>query len=102
MESRSQANFAIRRFLREASPIVLLVLFFGGAVGLAWKLITRPPPPRVVARPAAPPEVGFFSVAGAAVDLEVFAPDGRHTSPVAGADTSMKIALSDGHVECDN
>jgi hypothetical protein len=83
-------------------PVVLLLLLFSGAVALSWRLITRTPPPRAASRPAAPLEPGFFSVAGAAVDLEVFAPDGRHTSTTAGPDSSMKIPLSDGHVECDN
>ena len=92
----------LRRALSEAVPIVLLVLFFAGAVALSWRLITRAPAPRQSARVAAPPEPPFLSVAGSAVDLDVVAPDGRHTGTASQSDTSSKIPASDGQVECDN
>ena len=102
MGSLSQGNQALGRTLREGTAIAVLLLAFGGAVAVSWRMITRAPPPKAAARPPAPLEPGFLLVAGAAVDLEMFAPDGRHTSTQPTSDSSMKILLSDGHVECDN
>ena len=101
MESRSQGIQVWRRVAAELGPILGLLAFFGVAVAVAWRLITTMPLPKEAVRPA-PPEPPFLSVAGAAVDIELFAPDGRHTSTLSPPDTSAKIAMSDGHVECDN
>lgn len=70
------------------------------ASAIAWKMLTKPPPrekPRVLADRTGP---GFIAVAGEAVDLEIFAPDGHHTSTASQADTSMNIPQSDGSVDC--
>lgn len=101
MGSHSQGNRVLKRVAAELGPVAGLLAFFAVAVAVAWKLITSTPPPKEHAK-VTPPEPPFLSVAGAAVDLEVFAPGGRHTSTLSPPDTSMKIALSDGHVECDN
>jgi hypothetical protein len=91
-----------RRVLAEAVPIVLLVLLFTGAAALSWKLLSRPTARQQAARVVTPTEPAFFSVAGSAVDIDVFAPDGRHTATASQADSASMIPASDGHVECDN
>jgi hypothetical protein len=92
----------LRRVFAEAVPIVLLVLLFAGAAALSWKLLSRPPARQQAARVVTPTEPAFFSVAGSAVDIDVVAPDGRHTATAPQADTTKNIPASDGHVECDN
>ncbi|MBI3566932.1 MAG: hypothetical protein HY084_01850 [Gemmatimonadetes bacterium] len=79
---------------------VLLALLFGSAA-LAWKLLTRPDPrPTVVVNDAernAPP---YFSVAAAAVDLEVIAPDGRRATTIATSDSSRRLPAAETNVDC--
>jgi hypothetical protein len=103
METRSQGISAVKRLLAGALPILLLMLVFGASAAVAWKLLTTRPLPRAAAKPPPPPEPGFVSVAGAAVDLEVFAPDGKHTRTGTVVDSAAaKIPESEGRVDCDN
>ena len=93
---------SVRRFLREAIPLVVLVSGFAGAMMISWSIITRTPTAPGSKPRATPPETAFLSVAGAAVDLEVFAPDGRHTGTLGSPDSSTTIRDAQGHVDCDN
>ena len=92
----------VRRFLREAIPLVVLVAGFAGAVMVSWSVITRTPKAPDAKPRATTPEPAYLSVAGAAVDLEVFAPDGRHTGTLGTPDSSTTIRDAQGHVDCDN
>ncbi|HVT39559.1 MAG TPA: hypothetical protein VHE78_10975 [Gemmatimonadaceae bacterium] len=92
----------VGRAFSEVVPIVLLVLLFAGAAALSWTLLSRPTAREQAGRVVAPMEPGFFSVAGSAVDIDVVAPDGRHTPTASPADSASIIPASEGHVECDN
>lgn len=92
----------VRRFLREAIPLAVLVAGFAGAVMVSWSVITGTPKAPDAKPRATAPEPAFLSVAGAAVDLEVFAPDGRHTGTLGTPDSSTTIRDAQGHVDCDN
>ncbi len=75
------------------------VLGFG-----AWKLITRPkerPGQRAVRREApANDSLGFISVAGEGVDLEILAADGSRTSTAGAATAAGRVPRSDATVDC--
>jgi hypothetical protein len=75
------------------------VLGFG-----AWKVITRPkerPGQRAVRRePPANDSLGFISVAGEGVDLEIVAPDGSRTSTNGASTGPGRVPRSDATVDC--
>jgi hypothetical protein len=67
-------------------------------------LLTRPPARegQTAVRRAAPARdsVGFISVAGEGVELEVLAPDGRRTSTSEAPSSPTRIARSETQVDC--
>jgi len=70
---------------------------------LAWKFLTRPQrrpePTRLASDDRNGP--GYVTVAGAAVDVEIVAPDGRRTSTAGRAEADdQRIPDSDGAVDC--
>jgi hypothetical protein len=69
----------------------------------AWRALTRPKPRDgpAVSRPGAtgPDSVGFLSVAGEGVELEVVAPGGSRVS-TTGGEGQGKIARSESAVDC--
>jgi hypothetical protein len=81
--------------------IVLGAVVVLASAAVAWKLLTRPErrakPAPVSSERTGP---GYVTVAATAVDIEVFAPGGRHTTTASEADTSLKIPDSDGAVDC--
>lgn len=70
----------------------------------AWKAITRPKarPGQSAMRRVAPANdsLGFISVAGEGVDLEILAPDGSRTSTTGAADGPGRVPRSDATVDC--
>jgi hypothetical protein len=100
MEIESQG----KRLARRAGIGLRIVLGFGvlaGSAALAWKSLTKPEPRAkqvIVDKDKLGP--GTLTVAVAAVDLELIAPDGRrvHTSK---SDTSVAPAPgAEGRVDC--
>ena len=86
------------------------ILSFVGLVAIctalgygAWKLLTRPHKrdTETAVRRAAPPNdsLGFVSVAGEGVDLEIVAPSGMRTSTAAGV-SGARIPRSESQVDC--
>ena len=69
----------------------------------AWRKLTKPksrePAPAARVVHTGPDSVGFVSVAGEGVELEVVAPGGVRTT-TAGAEGQAKIARSDASVDC--
>jgi len=80
----------------------IAVLAVTGALGYwVWGTLTTPPRPKPVqALPSDRSGPGYFAVAGAAVDLEIVAPDGRRATTAAHSDTAGRIPGSHGSVEC--
>ena len=100
MGSVSQGIRSLRTLGGALLRIALGATVVVGATAVAWKLITLPPP-----RPKPKPPVersgpGYFTVAAAAVDVEVAAPDGRRTSTAAHADSAARIPDSEAAVDC--
>ena len=70
----------------------------------AWKALTRPKPRDAAAPPGrqhtGPDSVGFVSVAGEGVELEMLGPGGTRTSTAGGVAAQPKIAGSETSVDC--
>ena len=70
----------------------------------AWKLITRPKgrAGQSAVRRAAPANdsLGFISVAGEGVELEILAPDGSRTSTAGASGGPGQVPRSDATVDC--
>jgi hypothetical protein len=101
MEIESQG----KRLLRRAGIALRIVAGFGivaGSAALAWKGLTKPQPrpqPAFVQTDRLGP--GVLTVAVAAVDLELLAPDGRRVHTAARTDTSISPAPgAEGRVDC--
>src|ERR1019366_3919138 len=100
MKSRSQGIRMLRGAALQGVRILLGLAVIVASAAIAWKFLTAPPPrakPPVLAERTGP---GFVAGAGEAVDLEVIAPDGKHTSTAAGADSAARIPESDAQVDC--
>lgn len=85
--------------------------FFGlvalcGALGYgAWIVLTRPrarqgAPRSLSTVHTGPDSVGFVSVAGEGIELELIAPDGRRTSTSGSIAGEQRIARSEPTVDC--
>jgi hypothetical protein len=90
--------------IRSAVSFVLLLVVCGVLGYGAWLVLTRPKP-RDSAGPVrkaytGPDSVGFVSVAGEGVELELLGPGGARTSTVPGAPVQQKIAGSETSVDC--
>ncbi|HXE81992.1 MAG TPA: hypothetical protein VN513_01525 [Gemmatimonadales bacterium] len=101
MEIESQG----KRLLRRAGIGLRIVLGFGvltGSAALAWKGLTRPQPrPKQVIVDPDKLGPGLLTVAVAAVDLELIAPDGRRVHTASKTDTSITPAPgAEGRVDC--
>jgi hypothetical protein len=86
-------------------PGLVGLLLLSTALGYgAWAALTRPRqrPEQVAARRTAPANdsLGFVSVAGDGVDLEVVAPSGLRTATSAAFSTGSRIPGSDAQVDC--
>lgn len=80
----------------------LAVLAVSGVLGYwVWGALSTPPRPKPVqALPSDRSGPGYVTVAGAAVDLEIIAPDGRRATTAAHGDTTGRIPGAHGGVEC--
>lgn len=80
----------------------LAVIAVTGALGYwVWGTLSTPPRPKPAQSLASDRTgPGYLAVAGAAVDLEIVAPDGRRATTAAHADTTRRIADSHAGVEC--
>jgi hypothetical protein len=101
MEIESQG----KRFLRRAGVGLRIVLGFGvlaGSAALAWKGLTKPQPrPTQVIIQTDRIGPGVLTVAVAAVDLELIAPDGRRVHTASRRDTSISpMPGAEGRVDC--
>jgi hypothetical protein len=101
MEIESQG----KRLLRRAGVGFRIVLGFGvlaGSAALAWKALTKPQAtPRQVIVQTDRLGPGVLTVAVAAVDLELIAPDGRRVHTASRRDTSITPAPgAEGRVDC--
>ena len=101
MEIESQG----KRLLRRVGIGLRIVLGFGvltGSAALAWKGLTRPQPrPKQVIVDPDKLGPGMLTVAVAAVDLELIAPDGRRVHTASKSDTSITPAPgAEGRVDC--
>jgi hypothetical protein len=101
MEIESQGKRALRR----AGLALRIVLGFGvlaGSAALAWKGLTKPvarPRQTIVDTDRLGP--GVLTVAVAAVDLELIAPDGRRVRTASRSDTLVTPAPgAEGRVDC--
>lgn len=101
MEIESQG----KRLVRRAGIGFRIVLGFGvlgGSAALAWKALTKPqarPKQVIVQTDRLGP--GVLTVAVAAVDLELIAPDGRRVHTASKSDTSITPAPgAEGRVDC--
>ncbi|MFI5311126.1 MAG: hypothetical protein ACHQQ3_07845 [Gemmatimonadales bacterium] len=108
MGSRSQGIRLLRSAAGQGIRILLGAAVVVVASAVAWKALTAPG-----ARPKAKPPVsadrtgpGYLVVAAEAVDIDVIAPDGRHTTTgthadsAARADSTTLIPESSGTVDC--
>jgi hypothetical protein len=103
MGSHSQGIRLLRRVALQGLRIALAAAVVVASSALAWKFLTRPQrrpePTRLASDDRNGP--GYVTVAGAAVDVEVVAPDGRRTSTAGRAEAdSTRIPDSDGAVDC--
>jgi hypothetical protein len=101
MEIESQG----KRLLRRAGIGLRIVLAFGvlvGSAALAWKGLTKPQPrPAQVIVQTDRVGPGVLTVAVAAVDLELVAPDGRRVHTASRRDTSIAPSPgAEGRVDC--
>jgi hypothetical protein len=101
MEIESQG----KRLLRRAGVVLRIVLGFGvlgGSAALAWKALTKPQArAKQVIVQADRLGPGVLTVAVAAVDLELIAPDGRRVHTASRRDTSITPAPgAEGRVDC--
>lgn len=101
MEIESQG----KRLLRRAGIALRIILGFGvltGSAALAWKGLTRPQPrPKQVIVDPDKLGPGMLTVAVAAVDLELIAPDGRRVHTASKTDTAITPAPgAEGRVDC--
>ncbi|MCX5767365.1 MAG: hypothetical protein NTZ43_09110 [Gemmatimonadetes bacterium] len=101
MGNPSQGYRTIRRWARELVPALGLAGLLFGSAAVAWKLLTRPAPKAApivvdVDRNARP----YLSVAAAAVDLELIAPDGRRAVTASSLELASRVPLSDAGVDC--
>jgi hypothetical protein len=101
MEIESQG----KRLLRRAGLALRIVLGFGilvGSAALAWKGLTKPQAgPRETIVQADRLGPGVLTVAVAAVDLELIAPDGRRVHTASRSDSSITPAPgAEGRVDC--
>jgi hypothetical protein len=101
MEIESQGKRALRR----AGIGFRIVLGFGvlvGSAALAWKALTKPEPrPKQTIVDADRLGPGILTVAVAAMDLELSAPDGRIVQTAARSDTVIHPAPgAEGRVDC--
>jgi hypothetical protein len=76
-----------------------------GALGYgAWLALSKPPTRegQTAMKRVAPANdsLGFVSVAGAGVDLEIIGPDGSRTSTLADAPATDRIPNSESEVDC--
>jgi hypothetical protein len=101
MEIESQG----KRLLRRTGIALRIILGFGiltGSAALAWKGLTKPqarPKHVIVDKDKLGP--GVLTIAGAAVDLELIAPDGRRVHTASKTDTSITPAPgAEGRVDC--
>jgi len=101
MEIESQGKRLLRRTGMGLRIVVGAGLLVGSAA-LAWKGLTKPQarPKQVIVQPdrLGP---GVLTVAVAAVDLELIAPDGRRVHTASKSDTSITPAPgAEGRVDC--
>ena len=101
MEIESQG----KRLARRAGIGARIVLGFAaltGSAALAWKGLTKPEPrPKQVIVDKDRLGPGMLTVAVAAVDLELIAPDGRRVHTASKTDTSITPAPgAEGRVDC--
>lgn len=101
MEIESQG----KRLLRRAGIVLRIAAGFAvlaGSAALAWKGLTKPqarPRQTIVQTDRLGP--GVLTVAVAAVDLELIAPDGRRVHTASRRDTSITPAPgAEGRVDC--
>jgi hypothetical protein len=101
MEIESQGKRTLRRAgigLRIVAGFAILV----ASAALAWKGLTKPQPrPKQVIVQTDRLGPGVLTVAVAAVDLELIAPDGRRVHTASRSDTSITPAPgAEGRVDC--
>ena len=94
-----------KRLLRRAGialRIVLSIAVLAGSAALAWKGLTKPQPrPKQVIVQTDRLGPGVLTVAVAAVDLELIAPDGRRVHTASRRDTSITpMPGAEGRVDC--
>ncbi len=101
MEIESQGKRALRR----AGIAFRIILGFGvlaGSAALAWKSLTKPQPRQkqvIVQTDRLGP--GILTIAVAAVDLELVAPDGRRVHTAVKTDTLIRpMPGVEGRVDC--
>jgi hypothetical protein len=102
MGGLSQGIRTLRRAAATALRGLVLLGVFAGAAAIAWKLLMKPPerpkPQQLASEHSGP---GYLVVAGAAVDLELIAPDGRRVVTAIRADTEPASAAGDeAKVDC--
>ena len=94
----------VQGILRGISTFLSLVALCTALGYGAWILLSRPVKRegQTAVKRAAPPNdsLGFMSVAGEGVELEIIAPDGRKTTTNESPSTSTRIARSESAVDC--
>ncbi len=101
MEIETQRERTLRR-AGLALRIVLGVAFLLGSAALAWKGLTKPQPrPKTVIVDSSRFGPGILTIAVAAVDLELIAPDGRRVHTAFRTDSAISPAPgAEGRVDC--